>query len=164
MGSSSDISSRRVVLAAGVWMLVVVLGSWLVWTVISSAGQDFTSDRDTLPAGPGAVVAEPSTSSVPSAGATPGAGASPTSAGVTPTRSRTWTGSAGVVTARCAGARIELAGAAASADGYVVEVKDRGPDRVEVEFEGRGDETVPETRVRAQCVGGVPQFTDRVED
>lgn len=159
MVSSSDASTRRMVVAAGVWMLVVVLGSWLVWTVISSAGQDFT-DQDTLPAGPGAAVSEPSTSPGPSTGPGP----VPGSPVATPTRSRTWTGSAGVVTTRCTGARIELAGAAASADGYVVEVKDRGPDRVEVEFEGRGDETVPETLVRAECVDGVPQFTDRVED
>ncbi|MBS45935.1 MAG: hypothetical protein CMH83_22735 [Nocardioides sp.] len=74
---------------------------------------------------------------------------------------RTWTGSAGVVTVECRGAAASLVGAQPSADGYYVEVKDRGPGRVEVEFEGRGDEDGAETRVRAECVGGTPTFEVR---
>jgi hypothetical protein len=68
-----------------------------------------------------------------------------------------------VVTTRCVGARIELAGATASADGYVVEVGERGPERVEVEFEGKGEETVRETRVEARCVNGRPAYSVRGE-
>lgn len=187
-------SARRVALAAGAWLLVVVLGSWLVWTVISSAGQDFTGDRGALLPAPGQVGqaesavrpgATPSPSpAVPSVRAAPGstpastpsstAGPAATERPPSPatperpaepaTRSRTWTGPAGVVTTRCTGSRIELAGAAASADGYVVEVKDRGPREVDVEFEGRGEETVPETRVRARCVDGLPDYEIEAED
>jgi hypothetical protein len=41
--------------------------------------------------------------------------------------------------------------------GYAVEVDDRGPDWVEVEFEADdGSET--RVRVRASCVDGVPAF------
>lgn len=86
------------------------------------------------------------------------------SAGSPATRTRAWSGPAGVVTTRCTGSRIELAGASASADGYVVEVEDRGPERVRVEFEGRNDETVPETRVEARCVGGRPAYSVRSRD
>lgn len=97
--------------------------------------------------------------STPSAGADRGA-----TGGSATTRTLTWTGAAGVVTTRCTGARIELVGASASADGYVVEVDDRGPTRVRVEFEGRGDETVPETRVEARCVAGEPSYDVRSGD
>jgi hypothetical protein len=44
-----------------------------------------------------------------------------------------------------------------------VEVKDRGPERVEAEFEGRGEQEGAETRVRAECVSGVPEFEERAE-
>lgn len=78
-------------------------------------------------------------------------------------RSATWSGPAGVVTTRCVGDRINLVRAVPSADGYVVEVKDQGPEEVEVEFEGRGEDTQPETRVEATCVGGSPRYSVRRE-
>ncbi len=40
--------------------------------------------------------------------------------------------------------------------GYRVEVDDRGPDRVEVEFEGSDSDH--RARVRAACADGVPVF------
>lgn len=113
--------------------------------------------------------AEPNTPTTPAASPSRTTAAEPTTA-VTPRptrrasspapveRSATWTGSAGVVTTRCAGSVISLVRAVPSADGYRVEVKDNGPREVEVEFEGRGEETEQETRVRAECVGGSPRY------
>lgn len=239
--------------ALGIWLVVVVACSTLVWTVISAAGDSFTHRSSALPAAPGGpaggsvgpaatvgrspgtapVSARPSarasdrpsstgargeaSAAGPRASSTTGSAASggsgggrvdsngsgrpDTSAGgsddapsrpaggggsgsgsgssgsgssgsgssgsgtttpapppATPTRSRTWTGAAGVVTTRCTGTVIELSGASASADGYTVEVKERGPQRVEVEFEGRGEDTVEDTRVRARCVDGTPVY------
>ncbi|GAA3545057.1 hypothetical protein [Nocardioides daeguensis] len=137
------------------WAIIVVLGSWLVWLVVSDAGRDVagsTIPRGTVPsAGPA-----PSTSPRPTPTAAPSGDADQVT--------RTWTGSAGVVTTRCAGGTIALAGAAASSDGYVVEVKSRGPREVDVEFEGRGEETVLDTRVRARCVDGTPHYQVDAED
>ncbi len=39
----------------------------------------------------------------------------------------------------------------------MTEVNDTGPQRVEVEFEGSGENDA-ETRVRAECVNGEPSF------
>ena len=127
--------------------------------------------RGTTPSGETRSPSEPARPMSPAGSAgTPSGDASPdarpedgTSGRGPAVRTLTWTGAAGVVTTRCTGSRIELAGASASADGYVVEVDDRGPGRVRVEFEGRGDETVPETRVEARCVGGVPSYDVRTE-
>lgn len=147
---------RRTVVSVVVWCLVVATGSSLVWVIISGAGQDFVGQDRALP-DTSASVAAPSSTGTPS---TTTVTQDPSGAAV----STTWSGSAGVVTTRCAGTRITLVRALPSADGYVVEVKDRGPDEVDVEFEGRGDETVPETRVRARCVDGTPQYDARDED
>jgi hypothetical protein len=68
----------------------------------------------------------------------------------------TWIGAAGKVTARCKDAVISLV-AATPADGYRVEIKDRGPVQLSFEFE-RG-EADKETRLRATCVDGHPAFT-----
>lgn len=147
---------RRTVVSVVVWCLVVATGSSLVWVIISGAGQDFVGQDRALP-DTSASVAAPSPTGTPSTTTVP---QDPSGAAV----STTWSGSAGVVTTRCAGTRITLVRALPSADGYVVEVKDRGPDEVDVEFEGRGDETVPETRVRARCVDGTPRYDARDED
>lgn len=149
-------SVRRTVLSVVVWCLVVAAGSSLVWAIISGAGQDFAGQDRALP-GTSDSVAEPSSTSTQGTSA-------PTQASTDAAVSTTWSGSAGVVTTRCSGTRITLVRALPSADGYVVEVKDRGPDEVDVEFEGRGDETVPETRVRARCVDGTPKYDAQDED
>lgn len=60
----------------------------------------------------------------------------------------------------CRGDRAEL-DAAQPDPGYRVRVRDRGPDRVEVEFEGQDG---AETRVRAECVSGEPRFEVDVDD
>ncbi len=189
---TTEIPVRRIVWVVAAWLLVVATGSWLVWTVISGVGEErrpglAVPDRPggtgglspgdgspepastagtavPEPGGSSSASASPSPSTSPSR-STPSASARPgATAGGATARTLTWTGAAGVVTTRCTGSRIELVGASASADGYVVEVDDRGPDRVRVEFEGRGDETVPETRVEARCVAGRPSYDVSSED
>lgn len=230
-------SSRSLVLGLAVWLAVVLVGSVLVWTVISRAGADVTAGSTSAP--PDATGAlGPATSPTPAAGtrtrrpgdrparpprgasasagptdpgsATPGAPTSPSAAeGSTATpgaptprpsssptpaptprpaqptprpspaptsapssqgtgpsatvQRRTWSGAAGVVTAECRASAISLVGASASADGYVVEVNDRGPEKLEVHFEGRGGEDGNETEVRAECRGGIPTFSVKTD-
>ena len=80
----------------------------------------------------------------------------PTATGVT----RTWQGTAGTVTVRCVGDRINLQ-SASPGDGWSVEVGEQGPVEVEVELtsEGEdGEEDEREVHVAARCVGGVPRF------
>ena len=78
-------------------------------------------------------------------------------------RERTWTGAAGTVTSRCVGSRISLVTATPS-NGWRMEVDDRGPARVRVEFktsgesEGGEDGEDREAEVRAECVGGSPRY------
>ena len=69
-----------------------------------------------------------------------------------------------MLTAECRGSAISLVGVNPSADGYAAEVKDRGPEELEVRFEGRGDEDGNETEVTARCQGGVPSFSVQVDD
>lgn len=149
-------SVRRTVLSVAAWCVVVAVGSSLVWAIISRAGQDFVNPDRVVPGTSESVAEPPSTTTKGTSAAT--------EASSDTAVSTTWSGSAGVVTTRCSGTRIALVRALPSADGYVVEVKDRGPDEVDVEFEGRGDETVPETRLRAHCVNGRPEYDAQVED
>lgn len=69
-----------------------------------------------------------------------------------------------MVTAECRGSAISLVGVNPSADGYAVEVNNRGPEELEIHFEGRGDEDGKETELRAECRGGVPAFDVSVGD
>ena len=74
---------------------------------------------------------------------------------------RSWQGSAGVVTVECRGARIELKGAQPNS-GWSIEIDDRGPDEVRVDFDSNdGDRR---TRVESVCVGGTPRFEVDHED
>ena len=73
------------------------------------------------------------------------------------TRQETWSGRGGYVTARCRGARAGLV-AAQPDPGYAVAVSDRGPERVEVSFEGRTEDGGRRVEVRAACEGGRPVF------
>ncbi len=79
---------------------------------------------------------------------------------------RTWAGRAGSVTARCTGGRIALT-SATPADGWRMEVEERGPGRVRVELhavsgeragEGSEDGGEDSVDVVAECSGGVPRF------
>jgi hypothetical protein len=66
---------------------------------------------------------------------------------------RSWQGSAGVVTVECHGPDISLKGAQPNS-GWSIDVDRRGPDEVRVDFEN-GERR---TRVQAECVGGTPRF------
>lgn len=159
--------ARSAALAVLVWVAVIAVGSSLVWLVVSRAGAGLAEQGPTAATAPApsAVTTTPGSRPTRTAGARPGAsGASSGTPSAVPSsstpvavaRQRTWTGPAGVVTVECRGGAIALVGAYPSADGYVVEVKDRGPDRVEVEFEGRSEQEGAETRVRAECGAGGP--------
>jgi hypothetical protein len=67
-----------------------------------------------------------------------------------------------VVTARCRGAAVSLV-AAQPDPGFAVEVGDRGPEALEVKFEGREDEGDRRTELRAVCAAGVPRFAAQTE-
>lgn len=178
------VSAWLAVVVAGsmlVWTVIAATGSELTGSDSALPRPDGTVATAPLPSvsptpTPGASTQPSATAS--SSGAGSGAGDQPTAAtssapsapSATPRptrrasspaaveRSATWSGAAGVVTTRCAGSVISLVRAVPSADGYRVEVKDNGPREVEVEFEGRGQETEQETRVRAECVGGAPRY------
>lgn len=151
-----------------VWVLVIAAGSSLVWVVISSAGSEVSQsvETSTVATVPVQVTPPPTPSRSPrptrstTGSSTPASSSAPAQPSV---EQGTWTGPAGALTVECRGAAISLVGAYPSADGWAVEVKDRGPERVEAEFEGRGDQDGDETRVRAECVSGVPRFEAQAE-
>ena len=64
--------------------------------------------------------------------------------------------------AECAGSVISLVSASADT-GFRAEVGNRGPEELEVEFEGREDESGKHAKVRGECAGGTPRFTSEVE-
>lgn len=149
--------AARIALAAVVWLVVVCVAGTLVWTVISRAGRRVSAAETVLRA------PEPTRTITPTASPpmSPAPGPGPSSR--EPQR-RTWTGAAGTVVAECRGARIRLVQAVPSADGYAVEVKDDGAgEEIEVEFEGRVEESGRETVVTARCRDGVPVFVTEVE-
>jgi hypothetical protein len=152
---------RSIVLAAGLWLAVVVVVSVATWTVIDAAGRDVTARPSIDPGAAGGATSTPSTTAA-SPRATPSR--MPTAAPVPTTpdpgprpQERTWAGSAGSVTARCAGGTISLV-SATPADGWRMEVEDRGPGRVRVELRSGDDGEEREVEVRAECSGGVPGF------
>jgi hypothetical protein len=67
-----------------------------------------------------------------------------------------WSGTAGRVTATCRAQRIKL-DAAVPADGFTVEVGNRGPETLEVEFHRTGGED--ELQIKGTCRGDGPGFT-----
>lgn len=155
----------RTALAVAAWLVVVLVGSAVAWTVIRTAGTD-------LSATPGIPASAPSTR--PSPGATPSSGSpsptasspdaspsGPTSPGPAAPRvqRQTWEGQAGAVTVACQGGTASLAGATAYA-GWRVEVESRGPREVSVKFES-GER---EVEVEARCAGGRADFAVKRED
>ncbi len=122
---------RSAIAITGVWLITVVAASALTWSVISLAG---------------ARVGQPSVVAIPTPEATPTTGNNPA----------TWTGASGKVTARCKDEDISLV-AATPSDGFRVEVKDRGPAQLLLEFE-RKDDAGGESYIRATCLDGSPVF------
>ncbi len=121
-------------MVALLWLATVAGVSTLTWTVISAAGQRV---------GTQVVVTNPVQSSTP--GPTPSGG------------SQSWNGTGGRVTVRCSGDSISL-GTAVPDVGYRVEVKDKGPERLRLEFEASGSGEESETTVVAVCQDGSAQF------
>jgi len=156
-------SARRAVTLWVVgWVVVAAAGATLTWGVISRAGTGVSGGLEALPdpsaatTEPGETITGPTLSPSPSTGATGGTGGTPATDRPV---SRTWQGTAGVVSVSCRGAVISRDSAFAYS-GYALEEDDVGPDRVRVEFEhdeGR-------TRVEAECVDGVPVFSDDHSD
>lgn len=185
---------RRVALAVVAWVVVVTVGSTLTWTVISRTGDGVLDgdlevgspvvgrtlgptvdgrrlDRTPRSSSPGQRPPGRAEPGDDEAGDDPGPGtpgtSEPAAGGPTaqaPAEERTWTGRAGGVTVSCRDSAASLVRAYPSADGYVVEVGNQGPEQVEVQFEGRGGEEGAETHVVATCEGGVPQFAVAADD
>ncbi len=156
--------ARRAALAVLAWLAIVALGSTMVWAVVSRAGagvSDPSGDAPLVGASRGQPQPPtPSSSSRPVRPSTSGGSASPAPAA--PARVQdTWSGAGGALVVSCTGARIVLDGAPAN-DGWSVEVEARGPDRVRVDFEERG-EAERETRVEAGCRDGRPAFDIRAD-
>lgn len=153
---------RVVVAAAAAWLVVVVVGSVLAWAVISRAGEEVSGDTTDIPSTTRSGPSDPTRSTGPTDDPSSPSSSDPTSSASTSASpggkpvQRTWQGLGGFVVAECRGAAAGLIGAQADS-GFVVEVKDRGPEHVDVEFEGQGD-SQQESRVRAECVDGVPLF------
>ncbi len=179
--------ARRAALGVLAWLVIVALGSTLVWAVVSRAGAGVSEGPGNAPV-LGAAAAPTPTARAPSARAPSGrapsapAGSSPSSipssapssapssgpssappSARAPARVQgTWSGVGGALVVSCTGARIALDGAPAN-DGWAVEVQDRGPDRVRVELAERGEDE-RETRVEARCSDGRPVFGVRSDD
>lgn len=161
---------RRSVLAVLAWLAVVAVGSTVVWAVISRAGDGIapTADSGVVATSSGTGPAAPASSTRPpsrppsrsptrspsrSPHRSPGDPNSP--AGPAAER-RTWQGAGGLVIAECRGSAVALVSYSAD-PGFRVEVGDRGPEQLEVHFEGQGEEG-RETELKAACVAGVPEF------
>ena len=142
---------RNAALAVGAWLLVVTGGAVLVWTVISQAGEGVAGPPPVVQAGSPQVSGRPS--DVPSTGAsTPSPGSSTASGAVR----GTWSGAGGAVIAECNGDQIALLGAHPDS-GWKVEVDERGPGSVRVEFETSDERT--RVRVEGVCADGRPSFS-----
>jgi hypothetical protein len=153
---------RSTLIYTAVWVGVVVVCSTLVWAVISRAGEEVTSEEPptrnpstSVPRATGTTATAPTISPSDTPSTTPGSPTTPVDPSLTAVE-RTWSGVGGVVVVVCRGTAAEL-GTARPDTGFMTEVKDTGPQRVEVEFEGSGENDA-KTRVRAECVNGEPSF------
>ncbi len=153
-------SLRTVVSAVLAWLVVVAVGSTVVWLVISRAGDgvaptvgaDVPAASSSRSAGPSGSPSPRPPSPHPTHPSTP----APSTPQPDAAQRRTWQGAGGLVTVECRGTTIALVGSSADA-GFVVDPGSRGPAEVDVTFEGQGEEG-RETRVRAHCAQGVPVF------
>lgn len=162
-----------------VWVLSTALAAGVAWTAVAAvgrgpgAGDRVLSEAQVAAAldARQAAAASASPTASPTWGPTtspdPSASPDPTATPTTPTADpttptptapelvvRTWPVEGGAVSASCTGTVIALEYASAN-DGWAYEVKNRGPEQVEVELATDG----AETKVRAVCVAGVPEMT-----
>ncbi len=157
---------------AVVWILIVAAATVSVWSAISRAGAHVTNPaapklptstavtptpEPTPEATPRASQATP----LPTPRTTPRATSRPThretttgTAGPAAVQG-SWSGQAGRVTATCRGQRIKL-DAAVPADGFTVQIGNRGPETLEIEFHRTRGEG--EFKVKGTCRSGGPQF------
>ncbi|MCW2766117.1 MAG: hypothetical protein JWO11_2076 [Nocardioides sp.] len=188
--------SRAALVGVATWLVVVAVGSTLVWVVISRAGAGVVSSDQTAFGSSTSPAPQPSSSAPskdpsksssgrpsqqptvttspsesPTGPASPAGGASgpatqpATSAPEPPppvtARRATWQGPGGRVVAECRGASVSLASAQPNG-GYAIDVGDRGPEQLEVEFEGR--DSGAKFHVTAVCSGGAPRFSVESEN
>lgn len=138
------------------WRAVTLIGQGADPTVLSQAEVDaaLATERAATPSEP---VPTPTTDPTLTPTAEP-TSPTPTPDATTPPATtavvRAWTVTGGQVGVSCEGATITLL-YATPADGWSVDVKQSGPQEVEVELELGDDDTT----VRAVCVGGVPEQT-----
>lgn len=169
-----DRGSRRGARAGAVvaWALAALVAGVVAWWGVSLVGGQARRDgADVLSAaqvadalaqarataGPTATV-EPTPTPTPTP--TPAVTATPTTpAGTSDEVARTAVVAGGQVGAACRGGTVVLLFATPD-DGWSVDVRNAGPEHVEVKFR-RGEQ---ETEVRTVCVGGVPTATVEVED
>jgi len=143
----------RVLAAIVAWLLVVAGVSTLVWVVISRAGNELVAPQQPLVATAG------------SGGQTPSASSSPATSPARPStvERRTWEGTGGMIIAACDGRAVRLV-SAQPLDGFHADLKNDGPEELEVEFEGREDQSGSDVTVVGRCVSGVPEFVSQVDD
>lgn len=158
---------------AALWAVVVVLSATSVWWAISRAGAHVTG-LTSPPLSSSIVTVTPAPQATPTPLATPTPSPKPTSPATPrttprPTSSATrthnppptavqgsWSGKAGRVTATCRSRQIRL-DAAVPSDGFTVEIGNRGPETLEIEFHKTGGES--EFKVEGVCRGTGPVFS-----
>ena len=113
-----------------IWLVTVASASALVWTVISLTGLRQSESTLVVPA-----PAETAVSAV----------------------AGSWRGPVGRVTATCTGDDIAVGTVVPSA-GWTAEFKDRGPAKLDLEFEAKQEREGKELRLIVRCVAVAPQF------
>ena len=159
----------RAVVGVVSWLVVVAVGSTLVWSVISRAGEGLVAEEPlpgATPSPPSASVGTDVPATVPASPTAPSASPSsaPSSAPPAPPPARlaTWRGVGGEVVAQCEEGTVTLVSATPD-PGFRAEVSGSGTRELEVELEGREEQDGSKAKVRAACVRGVPQFTSEVK-
>ncbi|WP_298459973.1 hypothetical protein [uncultured Cellulomonas sp.] len=177
---------RRAPWHVAAWLLATAAASGVAWSAVAligaAPGQEAgvvlsqaqaaerladqraaAGDAAVAPGGPPAVApAAPGPVPTPGptdAGAPPGpTDASPSAGGTVPAEDapvvRVWDVTGGQLRAVCADTRVGLVDAI-PLDGWTVRVDEAGPTELEVRFSRAGTQS----RVRAECVGGVPEVT-----
>lgn len=129
---------------AAVWGIIVVVSASSMWWAISRAGAHVTGQA-----------AQPLPTLTATATPRPTPGSAVTGSPSAPAVQGSWNGTAGRVTATCRKDAIKLK-AAVPADGFTIEIENRGPSALEIEFhQSRGDR---EFKVRGTCTSHGPKF------
>jgi hypothetical protein len=169
-----SVNRRQPLIFALIWLVTVAGASTLTWGVISSTGAKVGQP---VPVSAATVSVPSATSSgasaSPSSGSTNTSSAKPTGSTTTrPTKDPTsakptsatktgsWSGAAGTVTAACKGSAVSLVRAIPN-DGYRVQSEHDGTQVLEIEFERTGsreDDESGEVHLKISCSDGTPVF------